>query len=128
MSVDRLGDIDRGVSSYQYLKAFDGWLKQKIALFTKVHRVFYPLFFLSMVAGLWFSEVGENLMETLVAQNPGIYLVNGVPVYWLLGVLVIAGLLVVAAGPLYRLDVKIVYGRVYKKLDEIIADMEELRS
>ena len=40
----------------------------------------------------------------------------------------IAGLLVVVAGPLYRFDVKLVYGRVFEKLDEIIADMEELRS
>ena len=126
--LDRLEDIDKGASSYLYLKAFDAWLKQKIALFTKVYRVFYPLFFLSMVAGLWFSEVGESLMETVVAENPGIYLVNGIPVFWLLGVLLIAGLLGVSAGALYRFDVKLVYGRVFEKLDEIIADMEELRS
>jgi hypothetical protein len=34
----------------------------------------------------------------------------------------------VFGGSIYKWDVDLVYGRVFKKLDEIIADMEELRS
>jgi len=32
------------------------------------------------------------------------------------------------AGPIYKFDLNLVYGRVFNKLDDLLADMEELRS
>ena len=125
--LDRLEKIDKGVSSYQYLKAFDDWLKTTLARYARIYRVFYPVFFLTCVLGIWFSRFGELLMAKLVTHRPEIYLVDGVPVYWLLGAVCIAGLLGAFAGAIYKIDMNIVYGRVFNKLEEIIADMEELR-
>jgi hypothetical protein len=38
------------------------------------------------------------------------------------------GLLSYIGGRIYNWDLKVVYGGVLRKLDEIIADMEELRN
>ena len=46
----------------------------------------------------------------------------------LLGVIVMTVLLAYFGGRIYNWDFKVVYGGVLKKLDEIIADMEELRN
>ncbi len=46
----------------------------------------------------------------------------------MLGIVLVTGLLAYFAGTMYRVDVDLVYGRDFKKLDELIAEMEELRS
>ena len=43
-------------------------------------------------------------------------------------VIIIAGLLMLFGGRIYNLDVKIVYGRMFKKIKELITDLEALRS
>jgi hypothetical protein len=45
----------------------------------------------------------------------------------LLSVLAVALLKGVIAGPLYRLDVNLIYDRQFTRLEETVADMEELR-
>ena len=52
--------------------------------------------------------------------------VFGTPVFIIVIVIIITALLALCGGLLYKLDLNIVYGRVLKKLKEIIADMEEL--
>ena len=125
---NKLKEIDTGQSSYQYLKAFDAWLKGLISDYTLLYRFFYPLFFLAFVLQFWFSSDGELLLNKIMANNPDTYLIYDIPLFWFLGVLVFAGLLGVFGGLLYKLDMKLVYGRLMKKLDELIADMEELRA
>jgi hypothetical protein len=41
--------------------------------------------------------------------------------------LAIAVLIYVFGGKIYKWDVNLVYGRVFKKLEELIADIEELK-
>ena len=115
--------IDLNVNSYQYLTDFNNWLKKQMALNSKMARIYYPLIFLSVVLGFWFS----NDIQNIIGSPNQIYLFNGIPIFWLLGVLIIAGILSYFGGVIYKWDVNIVYGTVFKKLDEIIADMEELR-
>jgi hypothetical protein len=119
-----LPEIDVNASSYEYLTAFDNWLKKQLALNTKLARIYYPLIFLSVVLGFWFS----NDIRHIIASPDQMYLFYGLPIFWLLGVLIIAGILSYFGGVIYNWDVNIVYGNVFKKLDEIIADMEELRT
>lgn len=125
--MDVMQSIDKGLSSYEYLKAFDNWLKEAITDFTKLYRYIYPLFFLSFVFGMWFSGFQEKFLSKLLEHVPDTHLIGGIPTFWLLGVLLIAGLISGLAGVIYRIDMKLVYGRVFKKLEEIIADMEELK-
>ena len=37
--------IDKNVSSYQYLKSFNNWMKEQLAVNRKLARYYYPLFF-----------------------------------------------------------------------------------
>ena len=121
--------IDKGVSSYQYLKSFDGWLKSTIAGYTRIYRFIYPLFILTFFFGYWFASPIQPTVRKLTEKFPNVfYLVHGVPVYWLAGAVVLAILSVIFAGKIYRWDMNTIYGRVFGKLDEILADMEELKS
>ena len=128
-----LNNIDKNVNSYQYLKTFDSWLKEMVSINAKFARIFYPLIFLSIVAGFWFGSFGgdipgDMLVNKLIAHYPDTVLVLGIPYYLWLGSIVIMVVLAFAGGRIYRWDLNIVYGRVIKKLNEILADMEELRN
>jgi len=115
--------IDLNVSCYQYIKAFDNWMKKQLAINSKMAQVYYPLIFLSLVLGFWFSDHINQLIE----QPNQIYFVNGIPVFWLLGVLIVSVLLFFFGGWIYKLDLNIVYGRILNKLDEMLSDMDKLR-
>ena len=54
-------------------------------------------------------------------------MIYGMPVYWILSMLLIIILLAIFGGRIYKWDLNIVYGRIIKKLDELITDMEDLR-
>ena len=128
-----LGKIDKNVNSFQYLNTFDSWMKEQISTNERFARFLYPVIFLSMFAGFWFGDFGGDipgqiLVNELIANYPDMVLVLGQPLYGALGVLLAIGLLAYFGGRLYKWDLNMVYGRVLKKLDEIIADMEELRS
>ena len=108
-------------------------MKEMISLNEKFARILYPFALLSVVAGFWFGPFGGNipgdmLVNKLTTQFPGMMLVFGFPLYLLLGLIVVMALLAYAAGRIYKWDLNIVYGRVLKKLNEILADMEELRA
>lgn len=128
-----LEKIDYHKNSYEYLMSFNKWLQEQLIINRKMARLYYPLFFLSIVVGFWFVDAeGINLGERLVGEVlygfPDIYLVNGVPLIGIAFVLIIAGLLILFGGRIYNLDVKIVYGRIFKKIEELITDLEELRN
>ncbi len=125
--VKQLREIDKFVNSYQYIKSFDNWLQNSISEFMLFSRFFYPLFFLSFVIQGRFTEDGDALINVLISKVPDTTLVFGIPLFLLVAVMLFAGLLAVFGGLLYKLDLNIVYGRVLRKLKEIITDMEELR-
>ena len=128
-----LSKIDKNVNSFQYLKTFDNWMKEQTSVNEKFSRFLYPLIFLSMVSGFWFGGFGGDvpgdiMVNELLLSYPDLVLVFGIPLYiWLTGILITV-LLAFFGGKIYRWDLNIVYGRVLRKLDEIIADMEELKS
>jgi len=71
---------------------------------------------------------GEDLVNELIINYPDIYLVFGLPLFGILGMILVTVLLAFFGERIYNWDVNLVYGRVFRKLDEIIADIEELRS
>lgn len=128
-----LNKIDKSESSYHYIKAFDNWMKQQVSVNRGMARFYYPLFFLSIALGFWHyhfdgKSLGEAVTNKLISNYPDIDLVFGVPVFIILGVIVLMILLAYLGGRIYNWDLKVVYGGVLEKLDEIIADMEELRN
>ncbi|MFT6501946.1 MAG: hypothetical protein ACJASQ_002071 [Crocinitomicaceae bacterium] len=124
----KVDEIDKSMSSYAYLKAVNSWRNDAIALYTRIYRVFYPLFVLSIGIGFWFSTFGTDLAVNLAEKFPNMIYILGMPLYPLIVLLTIAVLSSVFAGRIYRLDLNIVYGNVFAKIEELIADMDELRS
>lgn len=122
-----LNNIDKNVSSYEYLKSFDSWMKDQIAVNYKMSRYIYPYVFIAMVSGFGFSShFRETLNRIFDGYQP--YMVFGIPVFWVLAMIVIIILLAIFGGRIYKWDLNLVYGRILKKLDELIADMEDLRA
>ena len=122
-----LKKIDKNVSSYRYLKSFDAWMQEQIAINMKMSRYIYPYIFIAMVSGFWFSSAfRETLNRVFGDYQP--YMISGIPVYWVLAMLVIVILLAIFGGRIYKLDLNLVYGGILKKLEELIKDMEDLRA
>ncbi len=127
-----LEKIDKGASSYQYLKTFNDWIKKQISINKRFSRFMYPIIFLSMILGLWFIDaegipLGERLVGEVLYGFPDIYLIQGIPLIAIIVIFLIVGLLVLFGGRIYQWDLNIVYGRVFKKLEELMADIEELK-
>jgi len=96
------------------------------AIIIKICRA-YPVLFLSIAIQFRFSELGQKIINGLVNKFPDTTMVLSTPLYMLVAVCIITGLFYYFSGPLYRLDFNSLYGRMFKKLEELISDMEELR-
>lgn len=128
LEMNKMGELDKNVSSYEYLKSVDIWLKVVMAGYIKIYRFIYPALFILTIVGVWFSNWGIIISEKLLNKYPDLQLLFGMPVYLLGFIAFISILLSVFTGPIYRLDMATAYGRVFGKLAEMLADMEELRN
>ena len=113
--------------------SFNKWLQEQLTINRKMARFYYPLFFLSIVVGFWFVDaegipMGERLVGEVLYGFPDLYLVNGVPLIGIVLILIIVSMLALFGGRIYDMDVYIVYGRMFNKIEELITDLEELRS
>jgi len=120
-------DISKGQSSYDYLINFDNWLKHSIETYARYYRIFYPLFFLGMATRAVISKAGGKIIALLMEKFPTDVVILGLPYYLFMALACIGFIIVKYADALYRLDLNIVYGRQFKKLDELIKDMKSLR-
>lgn len=128
-----LEKVDMGVSSYQYLKSFNQWIRKQVSINKKMSKFLYPIVFMSLILGFWFMDaegipLGERLVSEILIGFPNINLVFGIPLIGIVIVLVVLVFLVFFGGRIYKWDLNIVYGRVFKKLEELMADIESLRS
>lgn len=128
-----LKKIDKGENSYQYLKAFNLWVKKQVAVNKRMSAFLYPVFFMSIVIGFWFKDIegmhlGEKLVNKIVTVFPDTIIVYGIPLTGIVIVCIILVLLSFLGGRIYLWDLNVVYGRVFKKLDELLTDLEILRS
>jgi hypothetical protein len=122
-----LEKVDTTVSSYDYLKSFDDWMNGQLKLNARMAKFYYPFIFLGLAVGLWFSLHGHRIFHGLAGIPEDGWLINGIPVFMMIPVLVITFLLWLFGDNLYRLELNAFYGRVLAKLDELLADMETLR-
>jgi len=119
--------IDKGNNSYEYLNSFNTWLKLQLSINRKMAGFYYPALFLAVVIGLWFSPGVQQIFQEILAKPNEIYLLGNFPILWTIPVIIISIVLAFLGGRLYDFDVRIVYGPVYKKLEDILSDMEDLR-
>lgn len=128
-----LESIDKGENSYQYLKSFNQWIEKQVAVNKKMSTFLYPVIFMSLIIGFWFKDaegvyLGKRLVAEVLTHFPNIYLIAGIPLIGIVIMFIILGLLAFFGARIYQWDLNIVYGRIFKKLDELLADLESLRS
>ena len=127
-----LNKINNHSNSYEYLVSFNKWLQNQISINRKMARLIYPLFFLTIVIGFWLFDaegipLGERLVGEVLYGFPDIYMIYGIPLLAIVFMAVVVGILALFGGRIYMWDVNLVYGRVFKKLEELMADIEELK-
>jgi hypothetical protein len=121
-------NLSKGQSSLEYLESFDTWLKDSINTYSKYYRFFYPLFYIGMVTQGLASNAGGKVMSLLLKYYPTEYVFLDIPGYIWAVITLLFLVIVRYSEALYRLDLDIIYGRQFKKLDELIADMRALKS
>ncbi|MEL6254410.1 MAG: hypothetical protein AAFR87_20545 [Bacteroidota bacterium] len=131
--LSRLKEIDKFKNSYEYLQSFRAWMQYRGNVNIQIARVFYPFFFLSLVLGICFFKLdGQmllfHLLDALRENFSNSYWLWGIPALMLGGIMGISALLLKFAERLYKWDIKLVYGEIMGKLDDLLEDIEELRS
>jgi hypothetical protein len=128
----QLNKIDKNVSSYEYLTSFDKWTKDMTATNSKLSTFLYPYVFITMVLSFWFGEIGgtvpgDNFTKLFINEFPNTYLVAGFPLIFIVFFIGMIGTLAYFGGKIGEFDLKLGYGRILKRLEVLLADMEELR-
>ena len=93
----------------------------------RLQRHIYAVTFIALAIGIGESAVGQLAIRQIVESNPGIRLVYGVPLILIVGIVVIAIVVELLGGVIFDFDVNTVYRSVFRKVDEMVAEMEELR-
>ena len=124
----KINTSNTGLSSYEYLKSFDTNLKAAMSSLVTVMRFFYPLTFLTAMSTIWFGGNNQSILNNKLTERfPDLVFVGGVPLSVLVIVAIVTLLIGYFADKIYQWDVGLMYGRVFKKLKETIAEMEELK-
>lgn len=119
-----LEKIDKGQSSYLFLKSFKNWIDSSIERYGRMYRVVYPIFILTFYFGIWFSDSFAGMREKVAEQND---LFLGLHLRTTILVLIVASLMSIFSKVIHRKDVKTIYGGIVNKLDASLNEMEELR-
>lgn len=119
--------LDQGATSLDYLKSFDRWLKDALSRGEKVLRFTYSLYFLIAMSIIWSAWNKGPITSTMYQKYPDVIFIGTVPLFaWIIaGVATL--LMLYFSDRIYRWDVRLMYGRVFDKLEETIAEMESLK-
>lgn len=130
--LSKLQKLNPGTNNYEFLKAFDNWLKNLLHKFSMVYRILIPLLFIGFVLAILQTNffvpfLDETLLEHMVGDaTPAT--IAGVPVWWVAGILLIAVALSYFSTRFFKMEMRSIYGELIEKLDRSLAELEELRS
>lgn len=124
--MESLTKLDKGQSSYEYLSAFRDWIEDSIVKYGSLYRIVYPILILCFYFGLWFSDIFGDVRQTITENSE--YLFFGTHLHITMVMLSGSVIMSVLAKRIHREDVRSLYGGIMKKLDETLAEMEELRT
>jgi hypothetical protein len=126
--IESIKTLDQGATSFDYLKSFDRWLKDVFSRSEKIARFYYTLCFLiamSTMGSVW--NKSETLISEIRRKFPDLIFIGNIPLFVLIIVGVATLLMFYFSGRIYKWDVRLMYGRVFDKLEETIAEMEKLK-
>ncbi len=119
--------LDYGANSLDYLRSFDRVLSDRLAKSEKIFRFTYPLYFMIACIAAWSMWSKQGITQKWHQKYPDHIYIGDAPLYALVIVAVLTLLVLYFSDKIYRWDVRIVYGRVFKKLKETITEMEKLK-
>jgi len=119
--------LDHGATSLDYLKSFDQLLKDTLSRGEKILRFSYPLYFLIAMSTMYSAWDKGELTSKMYQKLPDLIFIGSVPLFaWIIaGVATL--LMLYFSNRIHRWDVRLMYGRVFRKLEETIAEMEKLK-
>jgi hypothetical protein len=125
--IHSLKTLDQGATSFDYLKSFDRWLKDVLYRSEKIVRFSYPLYFLIAISTIWSTWNKGPITSKIYQKYPDVIFIGSIPLFaWIIaGVATL--LMLYFSDRIYRWDVRLMYGRVFEKLEETIAEMEKLK-
>lgn len=131
-TIQALHKIDNSLNSYEYLLSFKKWTDKLIDTNTKFSRFLYPYMFLTMFFGFWCGEIGGDIpgdivIKEFVSEFPNTPLVFGFPLVFIGIMLVIMLFLALVGARIGKWDFNLGYGRIMRRLNTMIKDMEELK-
>ncbi len=119
-----LEKINKGQSSFLFLKSFKDWIDHSIERYGKMYRLVYPILILTFYFGIWFSD---NLVFVRQKVSEHSDLFFGIHLGTTIFVVSVALLMSIFSKAIHRKDVKTIYGGIINKLDSSLAEMEHLR-
>ena len=130
IELNKLNQLNNGDSSYEYIKAFDNWLKNLLAKFSFMYKIWLPLLFVGFALAILYTNffvpfTGERLIETIVGSS-NTALLFGVPLYLIAGILVVAIILSILSDYLFKREMQSIYGDLIQKLDQLLRDLNKL--
>ncbi|HTE32075.1 MAG TPA: hypothetical protein VK666_16955 [Chryseolinea sp.] len=119
--------LDHGATSLDYLKSLERWLKDALSKHAKILRFSYPLYFLIAISTMWSAWNKGVLTSKMYQKFPDVIFIGSVPLFALIIAGVATLLMFYFSDKIYKWDVRLMYGRVFDKLEETIAEMEKLK-
>ena len=125
--INSIKTLDQGATSLDYLKSLDRWLKDVLLKSEKIARFSYPLYLLIAMSTIWSAWNKQGLTLKIHQKFPDLIFIEDIPLF----ALIIAGVTVLLmfcfSVKIYKWEVRLMYGRVFDKLEETIAEMEKLK-
>lgn len=122
-----LNQLDKTTNSYKYLKDFSSWRTEMVETYCQAYTYFYPLLFMGLAIRFRFSEDAQSIINSILAESPETIQLLGLPWYFVMIFVVISAAFYYFGSHLYKIDLDLVYGPSFRKLDELVEEMEELR-
>jgi hypothetical protein len=119
--------VDHGATSLDYLKSFNRLLKDTLSREEKIFRFSYLLYFLIAMSTMYSAWNKGELTSKMYQKFPDLIFIGSVPLFALIIAGVAAILMFYFSDRIYQWDVRLMYGRVFNKLEETIAEMEKLK-
>ena len=119
--------FDYGATSLEYLRSFDRLLSDRLTKSEKILRFSYPLYFLIGTSMAWSAWSSHGITQKWHQKYPDRIYIGDAPLFALILIGVATLLIMYFSDKIYRWDVRLVYGRVFDKIKETIAEMEKLK-
>lgn len=125
--INAIKTLDQGATSLDYLKSLDRWLKDVLLKSEKIARLSYPLYLLIAISTIRSAWNKQGLTLKIHQKFPDLLPIGDIPLFAQIIAAVTIFLMFCFSAKIYKWEVRLMYGRVFGKLEDTIAEMEKLK-